>query len=130
MQRAELQQQLDLECDLRHILSAESFSSQTRNFGAIFENQIQEFTDKSRESLARTARELEGACGPGRKRLETPESVQREIDQLRMENERLNSEIEALLSQVSGSDDEEIHFSRAERQHIELTRRKLAFSHP
>jgi hypothetical protein len=137
MQRAELEQQLDLECDLRHILSAESLLWQTRNFCVIFEDQIQELTDKSRvpflsqiESLARMAQELEGACGTGRKALEAAKSVQREIDQLRMENERLSSEIEDLLSQVSGSDDDEMHLSRAEGQPIELTRRKLAFAHP
>jgi hypothetical protein len=137
MQRAELEQQLDLERDLRYILSAESFTCQTRNFGAIFQNQMQELTDKFREpllqqmeSLSRTARELEDACVPGRKSLETPESVQHEIDQLRTENRELGVEIEDLLTQISGFDDEEIHLLRAERQHIELTRRKLALSRP
>jgi hypothetical protein len=137
MQRTELEQQLDLERDLRAILSTESFSCQARDFQAIIENQLNQLTKNHREplleqieSLARTVRELEqSSLSAGKEPFKTPESTRLEIGHLRAEIADLGMEIEELLSQISGFDDEEIHLLRAERQHIELTRRKFASAH-
>jgi cell division protein FtsB len=134
MRRAELEQQLDLEKDLREILSTESFSCQTRNFPEITQNQIKELIKNPDDSLlnqietlSRIARELERKAGiSGSESIESKESLQHEIDQLRVEIRELGAEIDDLVSQISGFDDEEIHLLRAERQHIELTRRKLS----
>jgi hypothetical protein len=136
IQRAELEQQLELEIELGAILKKAKFDVQIRNFGSIVLNQLQELRAQKKNGLLaeysalitevqnlQSQRNL--ISDKGESTIETIESVIMEAENLENGNATLNGEVEDLIEQISVFDDEEIHLLRSEKQHIDLTRRKI-----
>jgi chromosome segregation ATPase len=128
MQKVELEQQLDLEVDLREILRTATFSCETRNFSSIISAQVKSFTENHTkgvwtqyEALCRELRNLQQQLAGG---TDAKSSAEAEIENLHLDNAALSAEIDDLITKLSAFDDHEIHQLRAQKQHIELLRRK------